>query len=94
LIRWFGLAAWLAELGEIGWRNIGNVAGGPEATMELATDWDGAMLHMLTATIARSPIVVRRTPALLPAGFDEVDLAILNWIAAEARQLRTRFALM
>jgi hypothetical protein len=52
------------------------------------------MLHVLTATIARSPIVVRRTAALLPAGFDEIDVAILNWIAAEARQLRTRFALM
>ena len=67
--------------------------------MELATDWHDAgledvTLHALMATIARSPIVVRRPAVPLPAGFDEVDVAILNWIAAEARQLRSRAALM
>jgi hypothetical protein len=67
--------------------------------MELATDWldpavGDATLYALTAAIARSPIVVRRRAALLPAGFDQVDVAILNWIAAEARQLRSRAALM
>jgi hypothetical protein len=45
-------------------------------------------IDALVAAIARSPIVVPRPATLLPAGFDEVDLAILNWIAAEARQLR------
>ena len=46
----------------------------------------------ITAAIARSPIV--RAPAprharRLPAGFDEVDVAILEWIAAEGRARRT-----
>jgi hypothetical protein len=67
--------------------------------MELASDWDEVAVHdatlwALAAMIARSPIVMPRPAALLPAGFDEVDAAILNWIATEARQLRSRCALM
>jgi hypothetical protein len=62
--------------------------------METAADWHHATLQALTTTIARSQIVVRRPAALLPAGFDEVDVAILNWIAAEARQLRSHCVLM
>ena len=47
-------------------------------------------LETLTAVIARSQIVVARPPCQrLPAGFDEVDLAILNWIAAEGRRSRS-----
>ena len=56
--------------------------------MEHLTDHDRADLEALALAIARSPIVVPRPATLLPAGFDEIDLAILNWIAAEARQLR------
>ena len=39
--------------------------------------------------IARSQIVVAdRTPRRrLPAGFDDVDIAILDWIAAEGRRV-------
>jgi hypothetical protein len=60
--------------------------------MELAADTHDVMLQALTATIARSQIVVWRPAAPLPAGFDDVDVAILNWIAAEARQLCTATA--
>jgi hypothetical protein len=45
----------------------------------------------LAAVIARSPIVVRRPVSGgrsrdLPVGFEDVDLAVLEWIAAEARR--------
>ncbi|HML08812.1 MAG TPA: hypothetical protein VK430_11895 [Xanthobacteraceae bacterium] len=54
-------------------------------------------LQTLAAVIARSQIVVAE-PAkpgpCFPAGFDDVDLAILDWIAAEARRLRRRLVLM
>jgi hypothetical protein len=53
-------------------------------------------IETLALTIAQSPIVVARvlsrTPlrqairAQLPAGFDDADLAILRWIAEEARR--------
>jgi hypothetical protein len=47
-------------------------------------------LDTLTEVIARSPIVVSGLPsrvARLPAGFGEVDVAILQWIAAEGRRI-------
>jgi hypothetical protein len=44
--------------------------------------------------IARSPIVMARSAARFPAGFDEVDAAILDWIAAEGRRMGRGFALM
>jgi hypothetical protein len=44
----------------------------------------------LAAMIAHSQIVVREPPRVefenLPAGFDDVDIFILDWIAAEARR--------
>ncbi len=45
-------------------------------------------LETLAAVIARSQIVVaeRMPRRRLPAGFDEVDVAILDWIAAEGRR--------
>jgi hypothetical protein len=57
-------------------------------------------IETLALTIAHSPIVVARAfsrtswrqaaretlCAQLPAGFDEADLAILRWIAEEARR--------
>lgn len=47
-------------------------------------------LETLTAVIARSQIVAARPPCQrLPAGFDDVDIAILNWIAAEGRRARS-----
>jgi hypothetical protein len=52
-------------------------------------------IEALAVFIARSQIVVPAEPRKampvggfrpLPAGFDEVDVAILEWIAAEARR--------
>jgi hypothetical protein len=54
-------------------------------------------LATLRAMIAHSQICVP-SPAggarPLPAGFDAVDIAILEWIAAEGRRDRRRFAVM
>jgi|HubBroStandDraft_6_1064221.scaffolds.fasta_scaffold824484_2 hypothetical protein len=52
-----------------------------------------ADLETLATVIARSQIVVA-DPALrprLPLGFDEVDVAILDWIAAEGRRAGRRY---
>ena len=35
-----------------------------------------------------------RPAARFPAGFDEVDVAILDWIVAEGRRIGRGFALM
>lgn len=47
-------------------------------------------LDVLLAAIARSQIVVaasvRSQWRALPAGFDDVDVAVLDWIATEARR--------
>jgi hypothetical protein len=56
-----------------------------------------ANLAMLVAAIARSQILVRRPakPAPpLPAGFEAVDRAILEWIAAEGRRAGRPLALV
>jgi hypothetical protein len=47
-------------------------------------------IAMISAVIAHSQIVVAastRSVPCLPAGFDDVDLAVLDWIAAEGRRL-------
>ena len=57
--------------------------------MKPTMDRDQVILETLAALIAHSPIVVPRLakPAEhLPAGYDEVDLAILEWIATEGRR--------
>ena len=43
------------------------------------------MSTTLVAVIAHSPIGVRLRARRLPGGFGEVDVAILDWIVAEAR---------
>lgn len=55
-----------------------------------------ADLATLAAVIARSQIVAAyRTPSRpLPAGFDEIDVAILDWIAADGRRAGTNFIRM
>jgi hypothetical protein len=57
-------------------------------------DQNPVSVETIAATIAGSPIVVLPPVTLLPAGFDAVDLAILNWLAGEALRLRRSFALM
>lgn len=54
-------------------------------------------LATLAAVIARSQITLpAEAPdsAHLPAGFDEVDIAILEWIAAEGRRAGRAYARM
>ena len=55
-----------------------------------------ADLETLAAVIARSPIVIAppRKRRRLPAGFDEADIAILEWIAAEGRRVGDNFLRM
>jgi hypothetical protein len=50
----------------------------------------------LAAVIAHSQIVVprRESATRLPAGFDAVDVAILDWIAAEGRRAGRSFLSM
>jgi hypothetical protein len=58
--------------------------------MAIITDEQRADIETLRALIACSPIVIRRRKAprpCLPAGFDLVDAAILEWIAAEGRRV-------
>ena len=58
-------------------------------------------LGTLAAVIARSQIVVAalvmdrpllRDDRQLPAGFGDVDIAVLEWIAAEGRRVGSRLA--
>lgn len=56
-------------------------------------------VETLGAVIARSQIVivparVPPRPGRLPEGFDETDLAILDWIAAEGRRGSRSFLLI
>lgn len=51
----------------------------------MTMDLDRPDLDTLAAVIAHSQIVVAAPSKRLPAGFDEVDLAILDWIIAETR---------
>jgi hypothetical protein len=56
--------------------------------MQLSTDHSSLMLDSLRTAVARSPIVVReRALPRLPAGFEAIDVAILDWIATEAGRL-------
>jgi len=54
-------------------------------------------LDTLADVISRSQIMVPATGAIktgLPAGFDEADIAILEWIATEARRAGQSFVRM
>jgi hypothetical protein len=56
---------------------------------------DATKVAVITAAIANSQIVCAwpHGPAQpLPAGFDEVDIAILEWIATEGRRAGRGFA--
>jgi hypothetical protein len=47
-------------------------------------DQDDLLLEMVVSTVP--PLVEPQATLLLPAGFEEVDVNILKWIAAEARR--------
>jgi hypothetical protein len=73
------------------------VGGAREAAMKSGKDQDGLALETLTAVIAHSRIVIAQPATLaqcLPAGFDEIDSAILDWIAAEGRRAGGSFVRM
>jgi hypothetical protein len=58
------------------------------------TDQSFVSVETLAAAIARSPIVILQSAAPVPAGFDDVDVAILAWIAGEAQRVRRHAKLM
>jgi hypothetical protein len=64
--------------------------------MTITTNQDGLALADLAAVIAHSQIVVANpaTGSRLPAGFGAVDVAILEWIAAEGRRASRTLARM
>ena len=55
----------------------------------MATIAQRSDIETLAAAIARSPIVVAQASSRrrLPDGFEDVDLAILDWIAQEGRRV-------
>jgi hypothetical protein len=59
-----------------------------------AMDQEPVGIDTLVAAIACSPIVVAQPATRLPAGFGDVDVAILDWIAAEGRRIGPGFARM
>jgi hypothetical protein len=66
-------------------------------SMHDASIADGTDLATLVAAIARSPIIVAGPAApapRLPVGYDGVDVAVLDWIAAEGRRIGRSFARM
>ena len=65
-----------------------------KARVKDAMDRDRISIETFAAVIARSPIVMARPAARFPAGFELVDVAILDWIAAEGRRIGRGFALM
>lgn len=66
-------------------------------TIEVLDGFEGLRsLETIAAVIARSQIVVVKPLKLkqLPNGFEKIDIAILDWIAADARQRGHRFVWM
>lgn len=65
--------------------------------MKLSRDQNGLALETLAAIIAHSQIVVAqqaKSAPRFPAGYDEVDVSILDWIAGEGRRVGRSFARM
>jgi hypothetical protein len=65
--------------------------------MKLSRDQNGQALETLVAMIAHSQIVMvqpAKPASLLPAGYDEVDISILDWIAAEGLRFGRSFVKM
>jgi hypothetical protein len=60
--------------------------------MKSNMDQNPVSVETIGAVIARSPIIVLPPVTLLPPGFGEADLAVLNWLASEGQRLRRSFA--
>jgi hypothetical protein len=59
--------------------------------MMMVTRYDRPDIETLAAAIARSQIVLAAPARPLPAGYQAVDVAILDWIVAEGRRLGRRY---
>ena len=71
-------------------------ASGPEAIKAMLVTYYPD-IATLAAMIAYSEIVVPQPPRYLeclPAGYEEIDVAVLDWIAAEGRRVGRGLALM
>jgi hypothetical protein len=60
----------------------------------IVTGHDRPDVATLAVVIARSQIIVAQASERLPAGYDDVDVAILEWIAAEGRRAARSYLLM
>ena len=63
----------------------------------MKTDSAYPMIETLAAVITHSQIVIAQPHSpmpSLPRGFDDVDIAVLDWIAAEGRRLGRRLLRM
>jgi hypothetical protein len=61
--------------------------------MKILMGHDCSLLEAIMALIGRSPIAVAEPIAVLPAGFTDIDIAVLDWIATEGRRIRRDYAL-
>jgi hypothetical protein len=60
--------------------------------MQILMGQGRSLLEAIVAVIGRSPISFAKPPADLPERFTEVDVAVLEWIAAEGRRLGRGYA--
>lgn len=63
--------------------------------MQPAKITERPVLDLIATVIARSQIVVTQHAgrrACLPAEYDDIDAAVLTWIAAEGRRIGRSFA--
>lgn len=51
-------------------------------------------LRMIAALIETSPIHVRRAGSRLPPGYDDLDIAVLDWIVGHAQGSRRIYTAM
>jgi hypothetical protein len=67
----------------------------PEAVVAISIE-QHTDLETLAAVIAHSQIIVvdQRPRRRLPTGFDDCDIAVLDWIAAEGRRAGRSFIRM
>lgn len=55
--------------------------------MQIRIRGERSLLQAILAMIGRSPIAIARPVADLPDSFTAVDVAVLDWIAAEGRRI-------
>jgi hypothetical protein len=60
--------------------------------VQILVSRDHSLLEAILALVGRSQINVAKQVLILPAGFTEVDAAVLEWIAAEGRRIGRGYA--